>query len=791
MRLIAEGSEDDDADAELRVYATESYIDVLEEPTLPDLLVQTIAWVVGEYSYLAEDYDQEIVLQLVCELLNRSFDDDAKTKGWIITAIAKMVSQTGLFPNAVRDTLQSWLASSSCDIQQRCAEVLALVQNGALMRDALPLDASCEDLDVDTNLSFLDSIVGSALANGARPYEPMAVRICQEPTEQQSSHVLSTFKFEPYEAPPDPDSLQTTISNMYRGNGDTSLSAMSANQQQSSQKTSYGTEIGATGDQPGSSFAVQAKSTAGLQVKTKRWGKGGDLLKRQQQQLQEVSKKTNNQSNEQDGGGLPVSGTESTHNESVLDTIVSTTSSTTNGDPLTTQPDLSEPGKGKSKQTQDKESKIYHMDEEKRLLADSIFAGADGSQAKTSLSSHPATRKGRVKKSRAAKAGIRKRPNTTSSFDRRDDAGHDDDLLSLDVNLNDPGSVDPVISASMNTNAELPGSQNRSESLLGDLFAPTPRITLHEEAHDTAPPSYDSVVPTTPNFDDLLGDFNTETSTSDISGQLSKESAPADMMDLLSLSTRGLSEKTAMDTLFTDASQPPNDHESYFDLLGDMGRSSMTDSLIEQSNIATPTMLTPDHMTASNQSDAASRTPVTQDANFSIFFDKVRDNHCVHIDITVENKTSHVSSGFVLKLDGSRGMDRIDDDKLESKLGLKLHAGSSETKRTSWVVPSINAGMAVQGTATYLHQGATRTLRFRVALEPADFLRPYILSTEEFGSTWQTKVTSEKSCIIPSASQVADVNNLAKRCDENLHIHVVSTIGDEVIMASKVSFTST
>lgn len=40
----------------------------------------------------------------------------------------------------------------------------------AVRAAALPADASCEDLEIDPALPFLDAHVASALANGAAPY---------------------------------------------------------------------------------------------------------------------------------------------------------------------------------------------------------------------------------------------------------------------------------------------------------------------------------------------------------------------------------------------------------------------------------------------------------------------------------------------------------------------------------------------------------------------------------------------------------------------------------------------
>ena len=44
------------------------------------------------------------------------------------------------------------------------------------MQAVLPLDSSCEDLEIDSSLSFLDGFVSEALAQGAQAYQPPHLR---------------------------------------------------------------------------------------------------------------------------------------------------------------------------------------------------------------------------------------------------------------------------------------------------------------------------------------------------------------------------------------------------------------------------------------------------------------------------------------------------------------------------------------------------------------------------------------------------------------------------------------
>ena len=94
---------------------------------------------------------------------------DTDTQSWIITAITKLVSQMGNFTDEAQSHVACYLASINIDLQQvggwgsncmsvfllqnffmlqRCSELAELSQNLSLMQQVLPVDASCEDLEV-------------------------------------------------------------------------------------------------------------------------------------------------------------------------------------------------------------------------------------------------------------------------------------------------------------------------------------------------------------------------------------------------------------------------------------------------------------------------------------------------------------------------------------------------------------------------------------------------------------------------------------------------------------------
>lgn len=102
-------------------------------------------------------------------------------------------------------------ASHSTDLQQRAYELQALLGLEAdTVGCVMPLDASCEDIEVDKNLTFLNGYVQSSLEKGARPYIPESERGNMgsvntfRPHQDLSEGVGHSLRFEAYEIPKAP-----------------------------------------------------------------------------------------------------------------------------------------------------------------------------------------------------------------------------------------------------------------------------------------------------------------------------------------------------------------------------------------------------------------------------------------------------------------------------------------------------------------------------------------------------------------------------------------------------------
>jgi AP-4 complex subunit epsilon-1 len=170
-RLIAEGTgeEDENADRELRAGAVEAYLDLLDKPKLPRVLLKVICWVLGEYGRLAGRSEEGVMDALAAIPETQAGDDEVK--GWVVSALGKLAAQAGrpLTPDAAA-LVEAATCAESVELQQRALEVQALLRTpAATQRAALPYDAAAEDIGVDPDLPFLESFVLQSLQNGAPP----------------------------------------------------------------------------------------------------------------------------------------------------------------------------------------------------------------------------------------------------------------------------------------------------------------------------------------------------------------------------------------------------------------------------------------------------------------------------------------------------------------------------------------------------------------------------------------------------------------------------------------------
>lgn len=73
MSLIAEGAGEEESETSLRHHSVTIYACLLQKPIskLPKLLIETTAWVLGEYAYLNTDYTLEEILTSLCNIVKK------------------------------------------------------------------------------------------------------------------------------------------------------------------------------------------------------------------------------------------------------------------------------------------------------------------------------------------------------------------------------------------------------------------------------------------------------------------------------------------------------------------------------------------------------------------------------------------------------------------------------------------------------------------------------------------------------------------------------------------------
>ena len=173
MKLIIDNASGNAGEEDIREFAVDTYLHLLAtRKVLPDLLVQVSAWVIGEYGHTSRQSDAVGQLHALLTAMDRTGPDQAITKGWIISAMLKIVARHGSVPAEVLDIVQRYQNSQQVDLQQRAHEFVELVKTPQLLSAVLPADQASMEVSVDAQLTFLDGYVQAALQAGAKPYQP-------------------------------------------------------------------------------------------------------------------------------------------------------------------------------------------------------------------------------------------------------------------------------------------------------------------------------------------------------------------------------------------------------------------------------------------------------------------------------------------------------------------------------------------------------------------------------------------------------------------------------------------
>ncbi|KAK2647778.1 hypothetical protein Ddye_015267 [Dipteronia dyeriana] len=215
MRLIAEGfgEDDDNADSQLRSSAVESYLRIIGEPKLPSVFLQVICWVLGEYGTADGKFSASYITGKLCDVAE-AYSNDETVKAYAVTSLMKIYAfeiatgrKVDMLPEC-QSLIEELSASHSTDLQQRAYELQAVIGLDArAVEIIMPSDASCEDIEIDKNLSFLNGYVQQAIEKGAQPYISENERSGMlnisnfRNQDQHEASSMHSLRFEAYELP--------------------------------------------------------------------------------------------------------------------------------------------------------------------------------------------------------------------------------------------------------------------------------------------------------------------------------------------------------------------------------------------------------------------------------------------------------------------------------------------------------------------------------------------------------------------------------------------------------------
>ncbi|KAL9259662.1 AP-4 complex subunit epsilon-like protein [Drosera capensis] len=191
----------------------DSYLKIIGEPKLPSAFLQVICWVLGEYGTADGKYSASYITGKLCDVAEAHSNDD---RAYAITALLKIFAfemargkHIDMLPEC-QTLIEDLLASHSTDLQQRAYELQTVIGLDAqTVETIMPIDASCEDIEVAKGLSFLNGYVQKSLEQGAQPYIPEHERtglpnISNFRSHDQHPASAHALRFEAYELPKAP-----------------------------------------------------------------------------------------------------------------------------------------------------------------------------------------------------------------------------------------------------------------------------------------------------------------------------------------------------------------------------------------------------------------------------------------------------------------------------------------------------------------------------------------------------------------------------------------------------------
>uniref|UniRef100_A0A674GPX3 AP-4 complex subunit epsilon n=1 Tax=Taeniopygia guttata TaxID=59729 RepID=A0A674GPX3_TAEGU len=164
LRLLAEGFDDEKEDHQLRMYAVQSYLALLEEEDklYPQKFLQVMSWVLGEYFSLVTDVDPEDILTKLHSLLKKTFVT-SETKAWIMAAVTKIASHTSCSKTV--DELIQELSSSLDTCLRQYAFALNFEPYGLSFTSSVS-SSGVTGRQSPTGLSFGSDISGNSAETG-------------------------------------------------------------------------------------------------------------------------------------------------------------------------------------------------------------------------------------------------------------------------------------------------------------------------------------------------------------------------------------------------------------------------------------------------------------------------------------------------------------------------------------------------------------------------------------------------------------------------------------------------